>query len=424
MTITYFWFKYTSSMKKLLILFAFSAFGLNLTGCLEETVTVDSPEVDGFSNSFSLQFNDSEFEALSQSLEIDQAITMNSVEVPLHIGRSSGLSSVDQTSSDARKALLGRVLFHDTRLSATGETSCESCHKQAAAFSDDVAFSNGINGAVTKRNSIALGSVPTFSPVISGYGSSGDEQTARIDGDVKFFWNERANTIKEQSEATIQDELEMGKDLHELSRELKEQEMYKILSMKAFGTTDLTPDRITLALEKFTSSIVSMNTRFDQLRDQQVLGVSSPESFTEAELLGSELFRNSCSSCHGDEMGKPRVNIASNGLDEVYTDKGVGELSGNSWQNGIFKVPFLRNVALTGPYMHDGRFNTLREVVDHYSEGIQDHINLHPNLKGNNSQPRRMNFTENEKQALIEFLNMTTDHTMLVDARFSDPFRQ
>jgi cytochrome c peroxidase len=411
-------------MKKLLTLFAIGAFCLSLTGCLEETITSGSPQEAGFSNSLSLQFNESEFATLSQSLEIDQNITMASVDVPRHIGRSSGLLTVDQTSSDARKALLGRVLFYDTRLSATGETSCESCHKQAAAFSDDVAFSSGINGAVTKRNSIALGSVPTFAPVISGYGSSGDEQSAQVEGDVKFFWDERANTIKEQSEATIQDELEMGKDLHELSSELKSIEMYKILSMKAFGTTDLTPDRITLALEKFTSSIVSMNTRFDRLRDQEISNVFNPSFFTESELSGAQLFGQNCASCHGSEMGKPVVNVASNGLDEVYTDKGIGDRTGNSFENGIFKVPFLRNVALTGPYMHDGRFNTLREVINHYSDGIQDHINLHPNLKGNNNQPRRMNFTEDEKQALLDFLNMTTDHTMLADVRFSDPFRQ
>lgn len=411
-------------MKNLLTLFALSFVGLSLSSCLEETITVGSPETDGFSNALSLEFNDSEFAALSAALDIDRTITMSSSEVPLHIGRTSGLSSVDQTSSDARKALLGRVLFYDSRLSATGETTCASCHKQEAAFSDDIAFSDGINGAVTKRNSIALGSVPTFAPVISGYGSSGDEQTAQVDGDVKFFWDERASTIKEQSEATIQDELEMGKDLHELSSELKEIEMYQILSMKAFGTTDLTPDRITLALEKFTSSIVSMNTRFDEMRDHDMFNGSVSTAFTDAEREGAELFRTNCSSCHGDEMGKPRVNVASNGLDEVYSDKGVGELTGQAWQNGVFKVPFLRNVALTGPYMHDGRFNTLRDVIDHYSEGIQDHINLHPNLKGNNNQPRQMNFTEGQKQALLAFLEMTTDHTVLVDPNLSDPFRQ
>jgi cytochrome c peroxidase len=414
----------TLAMKKLLPLLAFSALGLTLTGCIEETVTVGSPETEGFSNSLSLEFNDDEFAVLNESLEIDRAITMASVNVPSHIGRSSGLSTVDQTSSDARKALLGRVLFYDTQLSATGETSCASCHKQEIAFSDDLDFSEGINGAVTKRNSIALGSVPTFAPVISGYGSSGDEQTARVDGDVKFFWDERASTIKEQSEATIQDEIEMGKNLHELSSELKEQEMYQILTMKAFGTTDLTPDRITLALEKFTSSIVSMNTRFDKMRDREIFGGSSPEVFTEAEREGAQLFQQNCAACHGDEMGKPRINIANNGLDEVYADKGVGERSGRLWENGVFKVPFLRNVALTAPYMHDGRFNTLREVIDHYSEGIQDHVNLHPVLKTNNNQARRMNFTEAQKQALIDFLEMTTDESVLVDPRFSDPFRE
>ncbi|TXF87611.1 c-type cytochrome [Neolewinella aurantiaca] len=409
-------------MNKLLTLITLGGIGLSLTSCLEENITVVSPDVDGYSNPQSLEFNESEYATLSQTLDIDRVITMSSVNVPLHIGMTSGLSTVDQTSSDARKALLGRVLFHDSRLSATGETTCESCHKQAAAFSDDVAFSRGINGAVTKRNSIALGSVPTFAPVISGYGSSGDEQTASVDGDVKFFWDERANTIKEQSEATIQDELEMGKDLHELSSELKNLEMYKILSMKAFGTTDLTPDRITLALEKFTSSIVSMNTRFDEMRDQELFGGPSTV-FSPEERLGAQLFRQNCSTCHGDEMGKPRINVASNGLDEVYTDKGVGALSGNLRESGVFKVPFLRNVALTGPYMHDGRFETLREVIDHYSEGIQDHINLHPFLKENN-RPRRMNFTENEKDALIAFLNMATDHTVLTDPKLSDPFRQ
>ncbi len=411
-------------MKKLLPLLAFGALGLTFSSCIEERIDVGSPETEGFSNALTLEFNSDEFATLSQSLDIDQTITMASVNVPFHIQMTSGISTVDQTSSDARKALLGRVLFYDSRLSATGETTCASCHKQEAAFSDDIAFSNGINGAVTKRNSIALGSVPTFAPVISGYGSSGDEQTAQVDGDVRFFWDERAGTIKEQSEATIQDELEMGKDIHELSSELKELEMYKILTMKAFGTTDLTPDRITLALEKFTSSIVSMNTRFDQMRDEEIFSGVISGNFTASEREGAQLFRSNCSSCHGDEMGKPRINIASNGLDEVYSDKGVGERSGNSWENGIFKVPFLRNVALTGPYMHDGRFNTLREVIDHYSEGIQDHVNLHPNLKGNNNQPRRMNFTEAQKQALIDFLETTTDQSVLVDPRFSDPFRE
>lgn len=412
-------------MSRLLTLLSFAALSLSLVSCLPEEVVVDARQVDGFSNSLSLEFSEGEFSKLSQDLNIERNIELTSVEVPQHIGRSTGLERIEQTSSDARKALLGRVLFYDTRLSATGETSCATCHKQSVAFSDDIAFSKGINGQVTKRNSIALGSVPSFTPVISGYGSSADGNQARVAGTVKFFWDERAETIKEQSEATIQDEREMGKDLHELSNELKNLEMYQILTMKAFGTTDLTTDRITLALEKFTSSIVSMNTRFDQLADAEIFnGSNNLNDFTASERAGKALFTQNCASCHGHQMGKPRLNIANNGLDEVYTDKGVGELTGNSREEALFKVPFLRNVALTGPYMHDGRFETLREVIDHYSEGIAGHRNLSSQLQNRNGQPLRMNFSETEKQALIDFLEMTTDETVLVAERFSDPFRQ
>lgn len=411
-------------MKRILTLFLLFVLCLGFTACLEDNITTGSQPVDGLSEPQSLAFNQHEMEVIGQRLDIEQNITLASISVPDHLTRFSGINRVEQTSSEARKALLGRVLFYDTQLSATGETSCATCHKQSAAFSDDLAFSKGINGAVTKRNSIALGSVPTFAPSISGYGRSGDEEAARVEGDVKFFWDERAETIKEQSEATIQDALEMGKDIHQLSSELKNQELYKILSYKAFGTTDLTPDRITLALEKFTSSITSMNTRFDEMEDLRMRGMALDARFTASEIRGMELFNNNCASCHGESMSKPNINIASNGLDANPSDKGVGGQSGRAEHNGVFKVPFLRNVALTAPYMHDGRFNTLREVIDHYSEGVADHPNLHAVLRTFNGTPRRFNFTEQDKQALIDFLNTTTDQTVLVEPRFSDPFRR
>ncbi|MEO0732266.1 MAG: cytochrome c peroxidase [Bacteroidota bacterium] len=404
-------------MQRILTLLFLAAMATSLSSCLEEKITTETPEVDGYSGPNSLLFNEREMAVLSADLTIDSRVETPVVTVPSHIGRSSGLNELATTDSDARKALLGRVLFYDKQLSATGETSCATCHEQDKAFADGKAFSDGINGAVTKRNSIALGSVPTFAPQISGYGASGDEQTAAVEGRVKFFWDERAGTVKEQSEATIQDEIEMGRDLHELSSDLRTQEMYKILTMKAFGTTDLTPDRITLALEKFTSSITSMNTPFDRFMDG---GASTGQ-----QRQGFELFMNNCASCHGPNLGEPAIAVANNGLDLDYADKGVGGISGSVFDNGVFKVPFLRNVALTGPYMHDGRFETLDEVIDHYSEGIQDHRNLHPNLKNPNThEPRRMNFTESQKQALIAFLKMGTDQNVLTDARLADPFRR
>lgn len=406
--------------------FLFVAFALLLsTGCIPETVTEGPRTQDGFSNPESLSFSTEEFSTLSENLNIDRQITLTSTELPRHLQNFSGESTLQPTSSDARKALLGRVLFYDKQLSATGETSCNTCHLQEAAFSDTKAFSDGINGAVTKRNSIALGSVPTFAPAVSGYGSSGDETRAAVEGQVRFFWDERAGTVKEQSEATIQDAIEMGKDLSELAAELRTQEMYRILSMKAFGTTELTPDRITLALEKFTSSITSLNTRFDQLADAEIFGNDNNGQFSEQELRGRQLFNENCASCHGSQMAQPAENVANNGLEESYEDKGLGELSGRQWENGVFKVPFLRNVALTGPYMHDGRFATLREVVDHYSEGIADHPNLDNKLRDPfTNGPRRMNFSESDKQALISFLEMTTDQDVLTAEAFSNPFRE
>ncbi len=411
-------------MKRLITLFSLSLFVTTFSACLEESVTSGSPILAGFSNTQSLQFNEREMAVLTETLSLPANIDVTTTSIPNHLSLFSGVNQVTQSSSEARKALLGRVLFYDTQLSATGETSCATCHKQSVAFSDDLAFSKGINGAVTKRNSIALGSVPTFAPAISGYGRSGDEESAGVEGDVKFFWDERAETIKEQSEATIQDELEMGKDLHQLSTELKNQELYKILSFKAFGTTDLTPDRITLALEKFTSSITSMNTRFDQMIDRELSGRSLEGIFTEGEIRGKELFNVNCASCHGFSMAKPELSVSNNGLDQFYADKGLGSRTGRSEHNGVFKVPFLRNVALTAPYMHDGRFETLREVINHYSEGIADHPNLGVQLQDFNGRARKMNFSEEDKRALLDFLHLTTDETVLVDHHFSDPFRR
>lgn len=413
-------------MKRLLPLLIPVGAALLLAGCLEEKSVLEVPTEAGRSHPTSLLFSDGEMDVLNQTLDVAQNIDLPVIRVPEHIGMFAGVSDVQTTGSDARKAPLGRVLFYDTQLSATGETSCATCHKQEIAFSDDLAFSEGINGAVTKRNSIALGSVPTFAPAVSGYGSTGDEESSAVQGRVRFFWDERAGTVSEQSTATIQDEIEMGRDLEELARDLRQQELYQILSFKAFGTEELTPARITLALEKFTSSITSMNTRFDDLANREFFESREQlaQRFTASELRGRDLFNQHCASCHGRNLAEPAVNVANNGLEMAYTDKGLGDLSGNALEAGVFKVPFLRNVALTGPYMHDGRFATLREVIDHYSDNIVDHPNLHGNLRNAFGHARRLNLSEEEKQALIDFLEMATDETLATNEAVSDPFRR
>ena len=392
---------------------------LCLTACLEEDLPVTdlSQEV--------RPFTAEERSALQRELTIGDETFHGSITLPVHVANSLGVfPDLEQNPADLTKALLGRVLFYDTRLSATGETSCATCHKQELAFGDDIPFSHGINGGFTKRNSIALGSVPTFAPEVSGYGETSTDGNSFQAGSVAFFWDERAATIKDQSTLTIQDAVEMGRDLNELADDLRKQEIYRILTKKAYGTEELTADRITLALEKFCATITAMDTPFDKMMNQFVIGDPEiTERFSEGQLHGMELFQSNCASCHGFNLTQPAVSIANNGLDAEYTDQGIGALQGAGF-DGIFKVPFLRNVALTAPYMHDGRFATLREVVDHYSDGLQNHRNLHFNLTDGLGQARNMNFSEKDKADLITFLEMTTDQSVTVNRNLSDPFRR
>lgn len=398
---------------------------LFFTACLEEEgVELNNP--DGVT-----PFTEAERAVLDQQLNIGDAPFTQTVHLPNHVASFTSAGDLNNEleikPNDLTKALLGRVLFYDTQLSATGETSCASCHHQSLAFGDDIAFSKGIRGAVTKRNSIALGSVPTFATEISGYGETSTDGFSNSTGSVAFFWDERAPTIKDQSRLTIEDKLEMGQDLVKLSSQLQQQEIYRILSQKAYGTTELTPDRITLALEKFCATITSMDTPFDDMMDASFqMGTDElAAAFGEQETKGMTLFQTNCATCHGFNLTQPNVSVANNGLDLQYSDQGVGALLGQQ-SNGVFKVPFLRNVALTAPYMHDGRFATLREVIDHYSEGIQSHPNLHPALTndGFGGQAKPMHFTEAEKLELIAFLQTTTDRSVQTNQRLSDPFRR
>ena len=401
---------------------------LLLTACLTDEHLEQIAPVDGFSDPADLSFSAAEYETLSEVLDVDRRIDASTKSVPAHLAFGETLDPVLERGA-AAQAFLGRVLFYDTQLSATGETSCASCHKQELAFADDVTFSKGINGQFTKRNSLGLASVPSFSREISGYGETDPNTFVANAGRVNFFWDERAATISEQSVLTIEDELEMGSDLVELSNRLRQQEIYQILSVKAYGTTELTPDRITLALEKFCSSISAMDTRFDRMADLEFFGdrTTLEREFSASELRGRDLYLDNCASCHGRSLGEPFITVTSNGLDEYSVDPGLGGIHQAARFQGIFKVPFLRNAELTAPYMHDGRFETLREVIEHYSSGIQDAPNLDFRLReGNNPNlpPLRMNFSEEDIDALLAFFALTTDETVATEKRLSNPFRQ
>ncbi|WP_240963681.1 cytochrome-c peroxidase [Luteolibacter luteus] len=323
---------------------------------------------------------------------------------PLIQGQDNTPASNPTTNAGAA---LGRVLFHDKRLSANQTISCSSCHQAAHGFSDPRRFSVGFEGGLTGRNSMGL-------------------TNARYYLRGNFFWDERAATLEDQVLIPIQNEVEMGMTLELLVTRISAEPFYAELFTSAFGRPTVTSQRISRALAQFVRSIASGNSKYDQ-------GVPvNFSNFTVQENQGRQIFQNqgNCVACHGSDNFVPGNNIFNNGLENPYIDKGVGEITGLSADEGLFKVPSLRNVALTAPYMHDGRFATLEEVVEFYNSGVVNHPNLSPPLRlppgppgSPPLGPRRLNLTDSQKAALVAFLRTLTDISVTTDPKFSDPFR-
>ena len=294
-------------------------------------------------------------------------------------------------------ATLGRVLFYDVKLSANDSTSCASCHIQSNSFSDPDRLSVGFDGGRTRRHSTSLAN-------------------GRYYDRGRFFWDERASSLEEQVLLPIQDSIEMGLTLEALETKIAATDYYDPLFTAAFGDETVTDERIALALAQFVRSMVSYDSKFDRVLQGQA-------TFTASEARGRDLFegRARCDRCHETDvqaLDRPR-NI---GLDATNTiDGGVGEITGNQNQAGQFKAASLRNVAVTAPYMHDGRFETLDEVVNFYNSQIQDNPNL-DNILQQNGQPRRLNLDQGERNDIVAFLNTLTDNSFLTDPKFSDPF--
>ncbi|MEK7253471.1 MAG: cytochrome c peroxidase, partial [Bacteroidota bacterium] len=312
---------------------------------------------------------------------------------------------------------LGRVLFWDARLSANDAVSCASCHKPELAFADDVAFSEGFLGERTSRNSLALGAFPSFNAYY-GFGGS------------RLFWDERAGSVQEQSTQTLQNPVEMGTKLHELGDKILKEDYYQVLFRKAFPENEFgggfsTDQKILRALEAFVNSIGCFNSKYDQEIVKGHLETQNFSGFTAEENQGKQLFQQNCASCHNLGAGfATSVTTANNGLDETYTDDGLGGVTQQYKDKGVFKVPMLRNVVLTAPYMHDGRFKTLEEVVEHYNSGVKLHDNLHESLRDlSTGEPKRLNLSEDDKAALIAFLHTLTDESAVLAVKYSDPFK-
>lgn len=349
-------------------------------------------------------------------------------DLPAHfqtpVVRGQDNTPADNTITDAG-ATLGRVLFYDRALSANHTISCASCHAQDTGFSDTAVLSEGFDGGLTGRNSMGLAN-------------------ARFYDAGHFFWDERANTLEDQVLMPIQDPVEMGLTLDELVERVSAQPYYPVLFADAFGDETIDTERISWALSQFVRSIVSYRAPWDEGITAAAAnpGGAFP-NYTAQQNRGKDVFFGAgrCAVCHLEQPGPPPppgaplgnaavfmlTEAANNGLDAgPNDDNGLGDAFDDPSLNGMFKSPSLRNVELTGPYMHDGRFDTLRQVIDHYDSGVQDHPNLDPRLRqpGPGGGPQRLNLSNADKDALEAFLRTLTDEALLEDPRFSDPFRE
>jgi cytochrome c peroxidase len=317
-------------------------------------------------------------------------------------------SQPDSNRTTDAGAALGRVLFYDKRLSSTNLASCATCHQHDYAFASPTPFTTGPLGVPTTRNVMALANV-------------------RYNINNAWFSDMRTDSLHELALQPIQNPAELGMSLHLLESKLAATDYYPPLFQAAFGSPQITADRIGLALEQFMQALISYRSRADQALNPADNNPSDPSQiYTAQEMRGLAIFNGAagiaCTLCH-EQAAATNVWQANNGLDLVPMDPGttVPALQRDG-SVGVFRAASLRNIALTAPYMHDGRFATLRDVIDHYDHGIVDSRNLDSLLRDSSGVVRRMNLSEEDKQALEAFLNTYTDSAMLSDPKFKDPF--
>lgn len=312
--------------------------------------------------------------------------------------------------ADDRVATLGRVLFYDLRLSSNNRASCAACHQQRFGFTDPMRFSNGISTAgTTDFHAMRLGNLRYWQPGTA-------------------FWDRRVGNAEEQASQPLHSLVEMGwgenmGGIDGLIRKMSATGYYPDLFAWAFGDAAVTEPRIQKALAQFVRAMVSHDSRWDA-GYAAVFSPAAPgraldvdlANFTAEENRGRHLFMADvsqggagCASCHRPPTFALAADARSNGLD-------AGETR-------LFKAPSLRSVGLTGPYMHDGRFATLDEVVDFYSVGVQDGPALDPRLR-DGATPRRLALDAADRAALVAFLKTLDDPVLTTDRRFGDPFRR
>ncbi len=325
------------------------------------------------------------------------------ISYPQNFGNRIQIPENNPTTEEG--VYLGRMLFYETALSA-GNISCATCHRQELAFTDGKKVSTGFDGTPQTRNSMSL---------------------ANLLWVRRFFWDGRAAGLEKQAETPLTGAHEMGQSLEMSAVKLRGKGIYASRFRNAFGSDSINGEKITMALAQFERTLVSANSRYDQY----LRGQYQP---TPSEMNGIALFYTdpnpakqvrgaACDHCHGGPKTYNEL-FHNNGLDSLSADAGIEQLTGQPTDRGRFRVVTLRNVSLTAPYMHDGRFNTLEEVVSHYNEHIRQSPALSSFLqnRSNTAGSRNLDLTNAEKKDLIAFMHMLTDSTFIRDKRFSNPF--
>ena len=309
---------------------------------------------------------------------------------PFIIEIPSGFPDMNITTNNpmtVEGVALGNKLFHDKILSGNGMQACASCHLQSAAFSDTNQFSTGIDGFIGDRNASTI--------INAGWNNSN-------------FWDGRASSLEEQAFEPVVNPVEMNDTWLNVEMKLNADIEYPTLFKNAFNIDYIDSNHVVMAIAQFERTLISANSKFDKyLRGETQL--------TASELGGYAIFnseKGDCFHCHGTQMFMDNL-FHNNGLDpEPFTDLGLGKITNNASDNAKFKTPTLRNIEFSSPYMHDGRFSTLEEVVEHYNSGGEYSLTVDPLMK---KLGVGLQLTNQEKQDLVAFLKTLTDSDFITE---------
>lgn len=302
---------------------------------------------------------------------------------------------------------LGRYLFYEKRLSGDNTMSCATCHMPVGSFADTNRYSTGIDGIQGNRQSMAL---------------------INLGWDSYFFWDGRAGSLEDQVLQPVINPIEMHTTWKDVVGKLNLDMEYRNRFFRAFGEEGIDSTKAAKAMAQFIRTMISGESKYDVMykyengialsaSDQTIL-----QSIDNEEWAGYDLFKSlngaDCFHCHNGPLMRVK-KFSNNGLDAAFTDKGRGAITHNTNDDGKFKVPTLRNIALSAPYMHDGRFKNLDEVIEHYSSGVHMSPTIDPLIEF--AGQGGVQLDAQEKYLLKKFLMTLTDMNFVNNPKFKDP---